>query len=264
MDLLLIAAGALFALLFILRAFVLALGRHIRPGFIDLLLGFLMALVPLVGLVMAGNQAQPPPFPFQVALALAGILGGLSLLVLLLELRRPERLKQSRGVFGLGVAALLAVISLMIPSLSQQVLLPVLATPTPVDVAALALTPRPTALPTRTPPPTFTPLPTATPLPAQSPTPTATRVVLMTRTPTPTATLPTPCLALTLFNVNVRAEPSLESETLRTVDFDTTVPLFGQDRTGEWWFGEIDGEAGWLKGEFLQLSRTCADLPVRG
>jgi hypothetical protein len=108
---------------------------------------------------------------------------------------------------------------------------------------------------------------TATPTPSRTPRPTATptntRVLYASPTPTPSPTLPSPCVAMLQYNVNLRAEPALDAQLLMTVSFDTVVSLFGQSEDGEWWFTEVNGQAGWLKGEFLTLTASCELLPVR-
>jgi hypothetical protein len=65
------------------------------------------------------------------------------------------------------------------------------------------------------------------------------------------------------FNVNLRESPDLDAELLLTIPFDTVVSLFAQSEDGEWWFTEYEGQAGWLKAEFLTLTASCELLPVR-
>lgn len=267
MGLLLVITGGVFAVLFILVGLVKAFAAQSRITFWDTLLAFLAALVTLIGLVESAMTAQPEPLPQQIALGIAAGLGGLGLLVMLLELRREQRLKGSRGVFAVGIGLLLAAsAAVIVPRMSERILLPVLATATPIRVAALqptATPPGPSATPTHTPSPTVTPTPTLTRTPRPTATATPTRFVFLTRTPEPTATLPNPCLARTLYNVNLRAEPSLDAAVVATISFDITVTLFGRTEDSQWWFGEYDDQAGWLKGEFLDLSASCAALPPR-
>jgi hypothetical protein len=164
-PLLLLAAGALFAALFLLISLIRAIAGARKVSFLDTLLAFLTALLPLAALVTAA-QALPLPEPGDTpaapdvaasalpanltlndalanplvgqalvataVLGLAVIVGLFSLLIALIELRRPERLRQSRGVLGLGVAVLLAVMVFAVPVMATQLLTP---PPTPVLVA---------------------------------------------------------------------------------------------------------------------------------
>jgi hypothetical protein len=50
---------------------------------------------------------------------------------------------------------------------------------------------------------------------------------------------------------------------LLVINFDVTVPLFAQSEDGLWWLSTVDGETGWLSGEFLNLTSNCEALPVR-
>ncbi len=267
MGLLLVIAGGVFAALFIVVGLVKAFAAQSRITFWDTLLAFLAALVTLIGLVESAMTVPPEPLPQQIALGTAAGLVGLGLLVILLELRREQRLKGSRGVFAVGIGLLLAAsAAVTVPRLSERILLPVLATATPIRVAALESTstpPGPTSTAAVSPSPTPTPSPTLTRTPRPSATPTPTRFVFLTRTPEPTATLPNPCLARTLYNVNLRAEPSLDAAIIMTIPFDITVTLFGRTQDSQWWFGKYEDQAGWLKGEFLDLSASCAALPPR-
>lgn len=140
--------------------------------------------------------------------------------------------------------------------------LTVTATPTGSngDIAALAspsLTPLPIlpSTPINTPSPSRTPRPTATP--------TNTRAVFVRPTATETPTLPSPCVAVMNYNVNMRREPDLEAELVVTIPYETAVTLFGRDEDSEWWFAEYEGEGGWIKGEFITTTASCEKLPVR-
>lgn len=286
MGLLLVIAGAAFALLFVLNALIQTVRRQARLGFWQTALAFLAALLPLAGLVtntlngmtvplgrgtgpLSGTFARSPLFmPHRLTLIIAAVLIVISLLVMLLELRRPERLKGSRGVFGIGVGILLIASVFAVPTLSENVLQPALATPTPIVVAAVVQQQTATRTPASTvqssATATLTPSPTATQTRIRpSTTPTPTRFRFATRTPEPTATLPNPCLALTNYNVNLRTEPNLESEVLAQIPYNTTITLFGRDADSLWWFTEYEDQGGWLKGEFLNVSDSCNDLPIR-
>lgn len=281
MPLLLIAVGAVVALLFIVNAFVQTFRSRPKLGFWHTFLAFLAGLMPFIGLVNANMepaQSTPAasralanlPLGSRVVLGIAVVLVILSLIVLLLELRRPEKLKASRGVFGVGVGLLLAIAVFVVPTFSTRILQPAFATPTPIDVAAVRATNAPPTIAaaqvvttvTQTPSPTLTPTATATRV-RPTPIPTATRYRFATRTPAPTATLPNPCLALTNYNLNLRALPDAEGEVLGTIPYNTTITLFGRDEDSLWWFTQYENQGGWVKGEFINLTASCADLPVR-
>lgn len=122
----------------------------------------------------------------------------------------------------------------------------------------------PTATPTITLTPTLTatPTPTRTPAPTQSPTPTRERYA--SPTPTITPTLPNPCLATTLYNVNMRDYPSLEdSQVLQTIPFDTVVTIYAPNDDHTWWFGQYEEIAGWISAEFINVTNPCLTLPPR-
>ncbi|MEZ4669882.1 MAG: SH3 domain-containing protein [Anaerolineae bacterium] len=266
MAFILVIAGAIFALLFVLNALVSTLRQKIKIGFWELLLAFLAALVPLAGAVMAAMEYPPQALPLRAALVLGGALLLLGALLALLESHREQGFKNSRGVMGAGIGLLLMASTFTVPLTSERILLPALATITPINVSALQVTATvtgPTATPSTSPSPTFTTTPTLTRTPRPTGTATATRFVFMTRTPEPTATLPSPCLALTLYNVNLRAEPSLDAELKATIAFDNTIALFERSEDSEWWYGSYEEQGGWVKGEFLDLSTSCDKLPVR-
>lgn len=121
--------------------------------------------------------------------------------------------------------------------------------------------------PTTTPPPTVTQSPTVTASPSRTPRPTATptntRALFVRPTATSTPTLPSPCVALMNFNVNMRREPNLEAELVLTIPYETAVTLFGRDEDAEWWFAEYEGEGGWISDEFITATSSCDKLPVR-
>lgn len=133
-------------------------------------------------------------------------------------------------------------------------------TPMPQQVAQQA-TSTPSPPPTNTVIPTLTPSATRTPQP--TPTATNTRVLYASPTPTLTPTLPNPCVALMSYNVNMRAEPSLDAELVVTIPFETAISVYGRSEDGEWWFAEYEGDAGWVKDEFVRVTSACESLPVR-
>jgi hypothetical protein len=268
-GLLLIIAGGLFALLFILNGIIQAIRKNERIGFVQTLLAFLIVMLPLVALVMNNLDENPLAVIPSVALGLAIAVIVLSLIVVLLELRRPDKLKQSRGLLGIGAGILVAVAAFSVPVIATYVLT-VPATPTPLVVASAGdaestseVDSTRAVTPTRTPTVTLTPTQTPTRRPRPTVTPVATRFVFVTRTPLPTPTLPNPCLALANFNVNLRALPESDSEVLGTIPYSNTLTLFGRNDDSSWWYGEYEGQAGWVKGEFIAPSASCSTLPER-
>jgi hypothetical protein len=389
--LLLIAVSGLFAVLLSLNQIVQTIRGQARIGFIHTSLAFLVALVALAALIVNNLEAAPLFLVETAVFALAGLLIVLGILLLLFERRRPERLKQSRGLLSLGIGLLLVIANIGVPFIAAYTLLAVQPSPTPTPLTAAAVptsratqtgeqrarsvfsavlkllaeqtgldedtivrrldkgdtiadlaqetganpeaivkgvsdimraeirklsaenrmnsvqaalvisqmegivrlglnrsfrdsrlgqflgrgtpeaptlavgsttTPALAASPTpsRTPFPTFTPTLSRTPAP--SPTPSATRFRFVTSTPAPTATLPDPCLALTRYNVNLRKTPDLKAERLATIPFNTSVTLFARSADSTWWLAKYDDQTGWLKGEFLNVSNSCARLPV--
>ncbi len=266
MGLLLVLVGALFALFFILIAIVRTLRRSAKITFVELLLAFLAALLPLAGLIVGSMSDTPEPLPLRTGMIMGAVLIIAGILIALLELRREQRLKQSRGVFSIGIGALLVLATFTVPITSQQILLPALATVTPINVAAVQNTPTldgSTRTPTVTPSATSTATLTMTRTPRPTNTATATLYVYVTNTATPSPTLGSPCLALTKFNVNLRAKPEAEAAIEATIPFDNTIALYGHSEDLIWWYGEYQGKQGWLKAEFLNLTASCDALPTK-
>jgi hypothetical protein len=265
-----VVIGGLFGLLLVLNGLLQAARRSAKIGFWHTLLAFLAALLPLAGVIRAAQFGPANPLLERGALLIGGVLVVSGLIIALIEVFRPERLKASRGILSIGAGGLLIATTLIVPGVSQNVLQPALATATPISIAAVRATatdiPDETAWPEASPTLTPTPSPTATLTATRvqpSPTPTATRFRFATRTPEPTPTLPNPCLALTRFNVNLRTLPDLDAEVLVVIPFDTTVTLFGRNDDSSWWLAQHEGQTGWLKGEFLNVTTSCAELSVR-
>jgi len=130
-----------------------------------------------------------------------------------------------------------------------------MATEAPTLTEEFTITPAPTL--------TNTPTPTLTRTPRPSPSATATRERFATRTPTLTPTLPNPCLALVDYNLNVRAAPNFESEVLMVIPFNSTITLFARSQDSAWWLTTYEGQEGWVSREFIRVSDSCAELPIR-
>ncbi len=254
---LLTAVGIVFGLAFALNTLLQVMRRAPRIGFVHVLLAFLTALLPLVALVAGALNAEDTSGTTAAARALAALLGVAGLLAVLLEVRRPERLKASRGLLSLGVAALLALVTLTVPATATALLV----TPTPFQLPTVTPTAPVTAtlMPSPSPSATGTPTATRTPFPTE----TATSPVFATRTPSPVPTLPAPCGAVVNFNLNLRAAPSTEADVLASIPFNTRLELFGRSADSGWWYTVYEEQAGWVLGEFLTLDTVCAALPVR-
>lgn len=266
-ELLFIVAGGTFGLLYLLNTALRTFRQTPKIGFSETLLAFLTALVTLAGLIAGALDARPSEWLLWAVRGIAAVLVIIGLLIAPVESRLATKIKGgSRGLLALGTGVLLGVASLTVPLTWERTLGPALATPTPISVAALNNTATQAPIsqtPTLTPTASPSPSPTLTGTPQPTWTPSPTRFVFFTRTPQPTATLPSPCLALTKFNVNFRAAPDMESDVQVVISFDSTLALFGRTDDSVWWYGEYDGQAGWIKGEFLTLTTGCAALPVR-
>ncbi|HEX2908694.1 MAG TPA: SH3 domain-containing protein [Phototrophicaceae bacterium] len=259
MVLLLAAAGIGFTLLFVGNTLLQLLRRRPVVGFVQTLLAFLAGLLPVAALVANQLQAAPLPLVSQLIPVNIGLLVLTGLIALVVELRRPERLKSSRAVFSLGLAALVGLAALTTPFTAETLLL----TPTPFVLPTASYTPAASATAnqpvTITPTPTLTATVTRTPRPTASPTP----PIFSTFTPTPTATLPEPCSAVANYNLNLRAAPALEAAVLAAIPYNSFLTAYGKNADASWWYIRYEGQAGWVNGEFLTLAADCGALPVR-
>jgi uncharacterized protein YgiM (DUF1202 family) len=107
-------------------------------------------------------------------------------------------------------------------------------------------TPTPLVFITATLPPTQTPRPSPTPEPA-----TATPIV-------------SPAEGQTISQLNVRSEPSAESNLLGSIQIATKVQIVGKDPTSGWWlilYPESPGGRGWVTAQFVQVSDP-SNVPV--
>lgn len=109
----LILLAGLFAIIYGLMSLVRAFRKHPKITFFDLILVFMVALLPLVAVV--NDNRQNTQFGLieiaSAILGIGGVVGGI--FITFLDLRRPERLKQSRGILGIGTGALLLVMTLI-------------------------------------------------------------------------------------------------------------------------------------------------------
>jgi len=111
-------------------------------------------------------------------------------------------------------------------------------------------------------------------------TPTPTELVIITATLPPTGTPPpsptlepataTPVVApvegQTISQLNVRSEPSAESNLLGTIQIGTNVQIVGKDPTSGWWmivYLESPTGIGWVTAQFVQVADP-SNVPVFG
>ncbi len=258
MGVLLAAAGVLFAVLLAGNTLLQTVRRQERIGFINTLLAFLTALLPLAGLIAATVTGRFVRLPYALSLGSAGLLGLVGLVVLAVEARRPNGLKNSRGALTLGVGVLVAVATVTVPLTAEHLLI----TPTPFTLLGVTSpspvytpTPAQTATPTLTWTPTFTrtPRPTATP----------TRPLFASDTPTPTTPAFGSCAAVVNYNLNLRGGPSTGAAVLASIPFNTPLTILGRSADSVWWYTTYQGQEGWVAGEYLTLEAGCAGLPER-
>lgn len=257
----LLAFGVLFAALFVASNALLVVRRTERIGFASTLLAFLTTVTLALSVTLAAVDRLG--FVRPAVLLTAAVVAAFSALLLLSELRQQLSWKHSRGLLGVGLSAAVW-LSALVASASVDALL---ASVAPSFSPTFAVSPQqnaplePTQRPTQPPTPTLSPSPSRTHTPTA--TTTATRPLRLTRTPTPTLTPVMPCLAQTLYNVNLRAGPSRTTERLTTVPFNTTLSLFARSADSAWWLTNYEGLEGWLAGEFLSLTAACRSLPIR-
>lgn len=282
---LLLAAGVVFALLFLLVSLIRTLSRKEKITFLDLFLAFLVTILLVAALInnylgdtplTALPYAPPIVTPERVVGGVGAVIAVFGLVFAILEMFRPQGLKGSRGILAVWMGLLLAVSTFTVPIAAQQFKFErkppqLLAESGAVITEEVTADPNATPIPptrTPTPEPTLTPSPTRTPTMTRTPRPsatfTSTRYTFATRTPEPTATLPNPCLAMTLYNLRLRAAPNAEAETLVVIPFNTNVAVFGRNQDSTWWFTEYEGQSGWVDGQYMQITAACNALPVRG
>ncbi|MBC8170685.1 MAG: hypothetical protein H7X77_03400, partial [Anaerolineae bacterium] len=115
MELLFIPVGGLFAVVYSLLALFRTLRRRTELDFTDMLLAFMTALVLLAGLVINSIDGIADSRVEIAVLVMAAALMVFGLMLVIIELFRPQRLKQSRGVLTIGVALLLAFSGIFVP-----------------------------------------------------------------------------------------------------------------------------------------------------
>lgn len=108
-NVLLLIVSIICATLYGLSGLIRAFRKQRTITFIDLMLVFMMALFPLVAVV--NDNREDTQFStieiISTTIAIGIIIGGV--VIALIELSRPQRLKQSRGMLGMGTGVLMLV-----------------------------------------------------------------------------------------------------------------------------------------------------------
>ncbi len=126
MEMVLLASGAFFTLLFVLNNFLQTLRGKVHLRFFGTLLAFIATTLTLVALVQNYTLALPNSVvqPGIWGIALTVIVTGL--LVLIFEIRRSERnLIQSRGILGIGMGILLLISTFTVPLIGAFFVAPI-------------------------------------------------------------------------------------------------------------------------------------------
>ncbi len=172
---------------------------------------------------------------------------------------------RSLGLLYAGIGIFAVVSAFILPTLPMQ-----FNPPHPT----LALSP--TATTTRTPPPTRTPRESATPTLIPSLTLTPTPIPTLTLSPTydlpalptsvePTTTVtPTPvnCTVTVDRNVNLRHEPSADSERILTIPYQTVLPVMARSQDKTWWKVTFQNQPGWVSAAFVTADPNCKLVPT--
>lgn len=279
-SLLLVAAGVIAALVLLLNVLIKTLAGREKTGFWDVFLVFLTTTLLVLALVFDHETPGEPTQPLVAngALAVGAVLAVFSLLIMLLELRRPQRLRDSRGVLLLWAGALIVISTFTVPLIADNL---VTMPETPTAIVAVmtevateevmadadaptrrAASPTPAASDTPTATATTTLRPTERPTATASPT--RERFVYSSPTPEPSPTLVTPCVGSVLYNLRLRAEPNEEAETLLTIPFETNIAIYGKDASQpSYWYTVYEDTEGWVDVEFVQATSACDAVPVR-
>lgn len=284
MAMTLLGAGGFFAIIFTLYNAVQTLRGRFAVNFTGTLLAFLSTLVPIVAIFFNHSGGDPLPMIDLAA-------GGIALLVIvssaiffLIERARTEQAERhpdsSRGLLGMGAGTLLMVSTLVLPVVTGAFV--PLVTPPQTGLAQVAPSDsadadtEPTeapvavaAFPTNT--PQFEPTPVNTPvvlpeLPTREPTLDRTQVaVAPTQTAVQQATqvvAAVDCTGVNPNNLNLRAEPDVNTERISTIPYGTTLTVHGHNGDSTWLNVTYDGQTGWVSGEFVEFVSGCASLPV--
>jgi uncharacterized protein YgiM (DUF1202 family) len=81
------------------------------------------------------------------------------------------------------------------------------------------------------------------------------------------ATIPpaTPYQIRVIANLNVRAEPDVDSRLLNRIQYTDTATLLARNASGTWWLVEYKGTVGWVSGFYVVLpfGLDIKTIPVR-
>jgi hypothetical protein len=284
------AAGALFALLWLVNVLLKTLGGKRKVGTIDLFLAFTTTILLVLTLVFnqAGNAGAIVPAAQLVVLAVAAIVLVVSLIFMLIESRREDGLKQSRGILGIAAAILVILSSFTVPLLSARLhytpgqatlvasngqIIP--DTPSAAGAPVGTDTPIPTNTTIPSPTPTETPTMTRTPYPSDTPTMTLVGysdafsisnldALDSTQEVTATATAPAAtCMILINYNLRVRTAPFADADTLTVIPFGQSAPASAVSQDLRSYLVTYDGKEGWIDGQYATAGADCGDLPVK-
>ncbi len=261
MPVLLLAALAALGLLIINGGLQLIRRADAHAGWLSGLLGLAAASAILAVLVYHsfGRPVSPDPVLVLVVFGVTELAVG-GLVTLLVERRRSTfRPETSYGLLMAGIGFFTVMASVFVPVLPGQ-----FSPPAPAVVPTLTATP--TILPSHTPAITATatlqPTLTFTVTPSPPPSVTPTRMPYRTPTPSITPTVTAYCGAVVNYNLNLRRLPSLDSEVLVVIPYETIIAVAAQNADGTWWFVVYDDTWGWVDASFISLDTDCFTAPV--
>jgi hypothetical protein len=256
--------GGLFALFFILYTAYRVLRRRTGATWLHMLLAF--------GAIASFGASSGDRMTVMLIVGGAAALAGIILMVIEQRLTKPG-FNQSQGLLTIGVSILLLVSALAGPTIASTL--------TRITQEAVATAQEPTSeasvdetAPTQTPIPaqnaadfaTNTPVPTQTFAAAevtlQNPLPT--RYIYTTPVPTETVVnVVSLCQGVTENNLNLRSEPSAESELLLTIPHSTYLPVYGRNADATWLYVSYNDQSGWVSADYMTLNTDCGDLAVQ-
>ena len=119
MELILLIAGAFFALLFVLNNFLQTLRGKAELRFWGTVLAFLTTVIGVLALVYNATAPISNPMIQTGVIGIATLVIVTGLLILIFEFRRkPRNLVQSRGILGMGMGLLLVLSTITVPLMS--------------------------------------------------------------------------------------------------------------------------------------------------
>ncbi|MEL6149576.1 MAG: SH3 domain-containing protein [Chloroflexota bacterium] len=260
-------AAAVFIALYALTALIQAIRKDVRAGCWSHFL-ITVAILLLIGSFIVSTRTEDPD-PLAIPIAAGAIigLGAVSLVTLIIERRADQfAAMYSRALLGLGVSILLAASLFVTPILPQTVLRVPTSTPvsqsliasSATDVSGSNIVPTQDAAVVPTDAITMEPTITRTPLPSPSPTRTRRAYVPPTITPTPELeAVAEACDARATVNLNVRDEPTTDSEVVAIIPEGDFVRILGRNDDSTWWNTEFQGERGWIFGDLIELDPIC-------